>query len=94
MAGMESILNEKKECYFCRTTQNLEKHHIFRGCRRQTADRLGLWVWLCHEHHTGASGVHNNTNLFRTLQKLAQVKFEQEHTRLEWMQEIGKNYID
>jgi hypothetical protein len=63
-----SIIQNKKECYVCKTTYGLEFHHcIFGTGRRKLADEDGLTVWLCSEHHRGTFGVHgkcgNNLNI-------------------------------
>ena len=51
---MKSILQKEKECYYCKTTLNLEEHHCLYGtANRRIAERFGLKVWLCSEHHRG-----------------------------------------
>ena len=93
---MDSVLQQKKECYVCGTTVNLESHHCLHGtANRKKAEKYGLKVWLCHEHHTGNSGVHFSKTLDDRLKMLAQKHFE-EHigSREEWMREFGKNYLD
>lgn len=98
---MRSIIQKAKECYLCRhlyyqiNTKNLEEHHIIYGTgSRQVSERLGLKVWLCHEHHQGDKGVHYNPELRYMLCKIAQVKYEARHSHQEWMVEIGRNYLD
>ena len=35
-------------------TANLERHHVIFGTAgRKISDKLGLTIWLCHEHHLG-----------------------------------------
>lgn len=83
---MRSILQDEKECYICRTTLNLERHHVFGGwANRKIADKDGLWLWLCREHHTGARGVHQNRALDLKLKRIAQKK---------WMDVNGKGIED
>jgi len=89
---LKSIIQDKKYCFICGTSQ-VEEHHIFRGPNRKVSEQLGLKVWLCKEHHTGQTGVHNNQGLNSYLQKLAQRKYEETHTREEFMQEIGRSYL-
>lgn len=56
---MRSILQDKKECWVCRTTNNLACHHIFYGtANRQKSEKWGLKLWLCYNCHTGPNGVH------------------------------------
>lgn len=92
---MESVLQQKKECYVCGTTINLNDHHIFFGsANRKQSEKYGMKVWLCVEHHTGNSGVHFNKDLDRRLKQMAQKHFEQTHTRDEFRRIFGKNYLD
>lgn len=92
---MKSILQDTKECYFCHATQNLEQHHCIGGtANRKIADKLGLWVYLCNTHHTGAQGVHTSrSDLKNTLQRIAQEKYEETHSREEWRQHFSKSFL-
>lgn len=92
---MKSILQESKECFFCHSTQNLEKHHCISGiANRKIADRTGLWVWLCQMHHTGSQGVHTSrSDLKKELQRYAQEVFEQSHSRQEFRELFGKSWL-
>lgn len=100
---MKSIMHDKKEgtCYLCKrlcgdyyrkTTQ--EHHAIFGTAGRRLSERYGLKVYLCMEHHTaGKSAVHNNETMARIVQRDAQEAFEKTHTRKEWMEIFGRNYL-
>ena len=91
---MKSILQDRKECLICRTTQNLECHHCIHGtANRKIADREGLWIWLCRMHHTGSLGVHNNRELDLKVIRYAQEKYEETHTREEWRELFGKSWL-
>lgn len=92
---MKSILQKEKECYYCKTTLNLEEHHCLYGtANRRIAERFGLKVWLCSEHHRGRNGVHGgNKYLNIKLKQLAQSKFEESHTREDFIKIFGKNYL-
>ena len=51
MARGESIIINRKCCYYCGDT-NVEKHHCWHGtANRKLAEVDGLWVWLCRDHH-------------------------------------------
>lgn len=52
-------------------------------------------MWLCVEHHRGTIGVHGKLGhqLDLKLKKLAQEKYEKRHSREEFIQLMGKNYI-
>jgi hypothetical protein len=56
---MNSILQDKKECFRCHNADQLEIHHIFFGnANRKLSERDGLKVYLCAKHHRGVYGVH------------------------------------
>lgn len=86
------MLQKSKKCLVCGTTKGLECHHVFYGSRRAAADRYGLTVNLCREHHTGGTGVHNNVPLDRRLKAVAQERFEKLYSHEEFMRIFGKDY--
>ena len=90
----KSILQRDKECFFCRTTVNLECHHIYHGtANRRVSDKHGFTVWLCNHHHTGGmDSVHRSREMDLTLKKVCQSVYEREHSREEFMKLIGRNY--
>jgi hypothetical protein len=57
---------------------------------------MGLIVYLCPECHRGTYGVHgkNGHDIDLDLKKIAQKMYEEKHSREEWMNEIGRNYLD
>lgn len=95
---MKSIIQNYEEepwCYACGSTQWLHSHHCIGGSgRRVMSEKHGLKVILCKEHHTGKNGVHNGNNeLLRNLQELAQRKFEETHTREEFIDVFGISFL-
>lgn len=92
---MKSIMQDRKECYITKSTQALHKHHIFEGeGRRQLSEKNGLWVWLTGRlHNLSNEGVHFNKELDLKLKREAQRKFEETHSREEFMQLFGRNYL-
>lgn len=93
-----SILQGKsKRCYFTDTeTGPLERHRIYFGAgMRQISDKHGFWVWLKPEWHRGTSGVHGRDGhkVDLRLKQDCQRKFEETHTREEFMAIIGRNYL-
>ena len=63
MATGKSLYSDERECWICQSPY-VERHHIYGGNgRRPIADREGCWVYLCHEHHQGLSGVHQDAHL-------------------------------
>lgn len=94
---IKSILQTNKECYVTGSTQNLHLHHIYAGSRRQISDRNGFVVWLTGYYHNQSNdGVHgkNGHELDLMLKRACQKKYEETHSREEFMQLIGKNYLD
>lgn len=91
---MQSIVQKEHECFVCRTTFGLHKHHIFGAANRKHSERYGLTVYLCVRHHNGSDyGVHFNKILDNKLKQLAQRKFEETHTREEFMWIFGRNWL-
>jgi len=90
----KSILQDKKECYFCHSVNNLQLHHIYGGSRRNISDKNGFTVYLCLNHHTGNEGVHTNRNdLLRQLQRECEEKYLETHSLEEWFKLMRKNYL-
>lgn len=91
----KSIMQHSKQCFICGSTQWLEEHHVFGGANRKNSEKYGLKVWLCHLHHNEPPfGVHHNAENMLKLKQAAQMKFELTHSRKEFMQLFGKNYLD
>jgi hypothetical protein len=90
----KSILQSEKQCFFCGTSLNLERHHCIHGTAgRRIADKLGLTIWLCSEHHRGKYSPHQNREIDLRLKRFAQSCYEDKHSREEWMQKVGRNYL-
>lgn len=91
---MESILNSKIECLVCKTTKNLNRHHIYYGVKnRDNSEKYGCVVWLCREHHIGQTGVHFNPEFNDQLKMACQLAFEKRYPELDFVKIFGKNYI-
>ena len=92
---MKSILQDEKECWYCKSKYWLQLHHIYYGKNRMNSDKHGFVVWLCEAHHTGPCGVHNTGGDFldKRLKAECQKKFEEKHSRQEFMRIIGRNYL-
>ena len=93
----KSIMQTEKKCYITGETRNLHKHHIFYGnANRQISEDNGFWVYLVGRlHNLSDEGVHgkNGRELDIRLKTECQAKFEETHTRAEFMALIGKNYL-
>lgn len=100
---MKSIMHEKDgTCYLCillnkdyRTHQYVEEHHVIYGKgNRPLSEKYGLKAYLCPEHHrTSKEAVHMNVHNDLILKKQAQRIFEKTHSRKEFMETFGQNYI-
>lgn len=91
---MKSIIQQNKECYFCKTTLNLHKHHIYGGANRDISEKNGFWVYLCEAHHDMSdNSVHFNKDMRETLQKDCQRIYCEDHTIGEFRKLIGRNYL-
>ena len=92
---MDSIMQDIRECYITGDTHGLHKHHIYFGNpNRRISEAWGFWVWLCWDWHNGAEyGVHFNRDLDLRLKRPCQERFEENHTRDQFRQIIGKSYL-
>lgn len=92
----KSIVQNKKECWICGTTINLQKHHVFYGtANRRLSEKWGCWVWLCGKHHTGIVGVHFSPDLDLKLKQFTQECFEAIcGTRQDFRAIFGKSFLD
>ena len=92
----KSILQDRKECYFTKVTGTaLHKHHIYEGKNRQISEREGFWVYLVPWlHNMSDEGVHFNKERDLILKRRCQAKYEETHTREEFLRLIGRSYLD
>jgi hypothetical protein len=92
----KSILQDEKRCFITGDTEGLHKHHIYFGYNRPKSEKYGFWVWLRHDwHNTREYGVHGpqGHDLDMYLKKKCQQKFEETHSRDEFMKIIGRSYL-
>lgn len=90
----KSIMQKSERCYLCGKTISLERHHVMSGtANRKLSEQYGLWVWLCHDCHTGRDGAQYNREKADSLKRLAQIAFEARRSHDEWMQTFRKNYL-
>lgn len=86
---------EGDSCFFCGATQWLERHHIFQGANRGRSEMDGFVVTLCHWcHNEPPDGVHHNKARREELKRMAQARYEVEHSRDEFMGQYGRNYLE
>ena len=86
------LTNDLGHCIICGSPR-VEIHHIFGGANRQNSERYGLFVPLCHRHHTGEDGVHFDADLMRELHQRGQLAFECMSSHEEFMRIFGRNYL-
>jgi hypothetical protein len=91
----KSILQTEKVCFITGSTENLHYHHIYFGAGlRKISDKHGFGVYLRADWHNMADyGVHFNSALDLNLKRMCQKKFEETHTREEFMNLIHRNYL-
>jgi hypothetical protein len=80
------------KCWVCGTTQNLESHHCFGGCRRKTSEEYGLKIWLCQYHHQIVTD-EKNKELVHQIHLYGQTKFERENPDLSFLETFNKFYF-
>lgn len=104
MKHKPSILQEKDgRCYLCKKLHNdysfkfTQEHHVYFGKgQRAISEAEGFKVHLCLEHHEytgGAEAVHRNHEICRMVQQDMQRKYEEKHSREQFMHLVGKNYL-
>ena len=96
------IRQEPGICWLCMAlgTYNgqhgyLEEHHVFPGTSgRKISEENGFKVQLCLSHHReGPEAVHNNEKNMRLIQAAVQREYERTHSREQWMDLMGRNYL-
>ena len=91
---MNSILQDEKKCYVTGDTRNLHKHHIYGGPNRPISEKNGFFIWLKPElHNMSSHGIHFNKDWDLEMKRKCQSKYEETHTREEFMALIGRNYL-
>ena len=92
----ESILQTEKACYICGNTLNLHKPHVFYGiANRKLSDADGCVIWLCHSHHTGVRGIHQNIAVDNVIKRRMQRAWQEHYgkTKEDFIARYGKSYI-
>ena len=80
----------KDMCYLCKSPYNLHTHHMLHGSMKNKADQYNLTITLCVECHTL---LHDHGFHDKEIQQLAQKRFEETHTREEFIKEFGKSFL-
>lgn len=95
---MDSIIQDEKVCYLCGRNGNgdaLESHHCIGASNRNYSEKYGLKVWLCGErcHRNGKNAAHRCRDTDLMLKRIAQEKFEENHSREDFINIFGRNYL-
>jgi len=90
-------MQERRECWVCGTTQNLEAHHAFGNANRPLSEKYGLKAYFCHNCHneniSGNPGIHFNKELRMRFKREAQKKFEEVYGKDEFYRIFGRYYL-
>lgn len=88
------MIGDEKKCVICGSRSGLEEHHCMSGIAdRPKCDKLGLTVWLCNNCHRLAHNKPKESGIYYFLKRYAQIYFEKNHTRKEWLSIFHKNYL-
>lgn len=86
------VIDDVKHCAICGSNK-VEIHHCLHGwADRKLADKYGLVVGLCHEHHRE---LHDSPSraMDKFFQAKAQKAFEFKYSHEEFMKIFGRNYL-
>jgi len=91
----KSILTDDLDhCYLCKAKRQAI-HHVYGGPNRSISEKNGFIVPLCFAQHNGSNdSVHFNRELDLFFKRLCQLKYEETHTREEFIKLIGRNYLE
>ena len=81
------------KCVLCGRVGFMHEHHIFEGSFRKRSERYGMVCKLCPYCHIGDHGVHLDQKVNRKLKRAAQRKFEQTHSREDFIKLFGRSYL-
>ena len=90
-----SILNNLDKCFFCGGPAECIHEVFFGTANRQISIENGFCVGLCHqEHNLSNKSVHRDRKMDLKLKKTYQTEYEKKHTRADFINLIGKSYLD
>ena len=91
---MKSIIQQDWDtCFLCGRVGE-QVHHIFGGKpNRKYSDDDGLTVRLCAACHREVHEGKNTKKLMKALHELGQTVYEETHTREDFMDRYGRNYL-
>ena len=84
------LTNDLEHCFICKM-QPVDMHEIYGGSNRKVSMANGFCVPLCRTHHNMITiGKLNDL----PLKKQCQARYEETHTRNDFMKLIMKNYLE
>ena len=86
------ITDDMEHCYICGAPYP-QMHHCMNASNKKHSEEYGLIVPLCLTHHTGMFGVHQDPERMLEMRKIGQRKFEETHSREDFIRIFGKNYL-
>jgi len=91
---MHSIIQtDDDRCFLCRSAYGTDWHHIFGGPNRKLSEEDGLKIRVCRYCHEQIHEGKNSKALMTALHKLGQTKYEATHSREEFMERYGRNWL-
>ena len=92
---IEVLERDNERCVICGAPKE-SIHHVYGGRNRKVSnEHVEFMVCLCWEHHQSENGSHGRNGhwIDVRLKWEAQQRFEETHTREEFMQLIGRSYL-
>ena len=78
-------------CCLCGRGGDMARHEIYFGPNRQVSKANGFWITVCPDCH---DKVHRNRQIDLELKRTCQRLYEEKHKRAEFMDIIGRNYLE
>ena len=84
---------DEAQCYRCKLEGQMQFHHILNGSLKRASEEIGAWVWLCPACHDWVHSTGDGVWFQRIMKATCQERYEENHTREEWMALVHKNYL-
>lgn len=91
-----SIIQDKKQCYVCNTTNNIHIHEVFFGRNRQKSIEDGCCIYLCGKHHNLSNqGIHFNHKLDIEVKKQMELYWLKHYNKTteDFIKRYGRSYL-
>jgi hypothetical protein len=86
-----SIINRPmNKCAECKSKIGVERNEVFEGAKRVASMKYGFVVPLCRKCH---DRFHNDREFALKYKRLYQEKFEESHSREEFLKLVHRNYL-